>query len=273
MLVVFSDLDGTLLDAQSYDFSPAAPALAALARLRIPLVLVSSKTRAEMEYWRSRLANTHPFVVENGGAVYVPEGSFPFPLERALRREGYEVLELGRPYRELVAALEQAAAETGTRVLAFHRMTLGQVRRRTGLPLALARRAKEREYDEPFEVVGGGAVEALLQALQERGLRWTRGGRFYHVMGDNDKAAAVRILADAYRRAHGEVRTVGLGDAWNDLDFLRLMDMPVIVAGPAASGMQAALPRARVTRQPGPAGWNEAVLDAIARHGASEMVP
>ncbi|MGB9606864.1 MAG: hypothetical protein ACPL88_13400, partial [Bryobacteraceae bacterium] len=55
VLAVFSDLDGTLLDTARYDFTPALPALAALRRHGFPLVLVSSKTRAEMEYWRRRL--------------------------------------------------------------------------------------------------------------------------------------------------------------------------------------------------------------------------
>ncbi len=273
VLVVFSDLDGTLLDPASYDFSPAAPALEALARRRIPLVLVSSKTRAEMEHWRRRLENAHPFVVENGGAVYVPQGYFPFALQGAVKREGYEVLELGRPYAELVAALEEAAGQTGTRVMGFHRMTIGQIRRRTRLPLALARLARQREYDEPFEIAGRAPAEPLLKALEQSGLRWTRGGRFYHVTGENDKAAAVRALVDAYRRACGEVRTVGLGDAWNDLEYLRLMDIAIIVAGPAAGQMLAALPGARVTPQPGPAGWNQTVLEVLASHGASEMVP
>lgn len=273
MLVVFSDLDGTLLDRETYDFRPAAPALAALACRGIPLVLVSSKTRSEIEYWRRRLGNAHPFVAENGGAAYVPEGYFPFALEGAAGRDGYEVLEFGRPHAELVDALEQAAAETGTRVLGFHRMTMGQIRRRTRLPPALARLAKQREYDEPFEIGAGAQAEPLLRALEQRGLRCSRGGRFYHVTGDNDKAVAVRVLAAAYRRAHGRLHTLGLGDAWGDLEFLRLMDIPVIVAGAAAAEMQAALPGARLTAQPGPAGWNQAVLEVLSAQDGSKMVP
>ena len=54
-LVVFTDLDGTLLRHEDFDWSPAREALAELARRRIPLVIASSKTRAEIEVWRSRL--------------------------------------------------------------------------------------------------------------------------------------------------------------------------------------------------------------------------
>jgi mannosyl-3-phosphoglycerate phosphatase len=69
-LLVFSDLDGTLLDHDTYSFETARPALAELKERGIPLVLATSKTRAETESVRSALGNRHPFVVENGGAVY-----------------------------------------------------------------------------------------------------------------------------------------------------------------------------------------------------------
>ena len=46
-VVVFTDLDGTLMDHDSYDVAPAKPALDALAARSIPVVPVTSKTRAE----------------------------------------------------------------------------------------------------------------------------------------------------------------------------------------------------------------------------------
>jgi hypothetical protein len=68
----------------------------------------------------------------------------------------------GQPYAELVKALDEAAAETETPVLGFYRMTVGQIRRRTALPLTLARLAKQREYDEPFEIRGTARPDPLL---------------------------------------------------------------------------------------------------------------
>ncbi len=273
MLVIFSDLDGTLLDHNNYQWRPAEPALRALDERGIPLVLVSSKTRAEIEFWRRQFANRHPFVVENGGAVFIPEGYFPFRLPGALERHGYQVVELGRPYWELVSALQEAAAEARARVLGFHRMTVGQVRRRSGLPLAQARLAKEREYDEPFEILGLTPPGPLLAAIERRGLRWTRGGRFYHILGNNDKAAAVERLIEAYRRQHGEIRTAGLGDGWNDVSFLRLMEIPIVMRSPLAPEIQAVLNRARITSLPGPEGWCEAVLSLLGSEASSEVVP
>jgi len=72
--VVFTDLDGTLLDHSSYSFEAARPALEGLRARRIPVVPCTSKTRAEVEEIRTRLRNRDPFVVENGGAALIPAG-------------------------------------------------------------------------------------------------------------------------------------------------------------------------------------------------------
>lgn len=55
-LLIFTDLDGTLLDHESYDFTPARPMLARLAAMRAPVVLASSKTAAEIAEWQQGLA-------------------------------------------------------------------------------------------------------------------------------------------------------------------------------------------------------------------------
>jgi mannosyl-3-phosphoglycerate phosphatase len=135
MQVIFSDLDGTLLHPQSYSFEAAEPALSVLRQQHFPLVLCTSKTRAEVELWRERLGTPHPFIVENGGAAYVPAGYFPFAIDQAVQRDGYEVIEFGTPYAELVLALQDAAGETGCEALGFNQMSLADISLRTALPV------------------------------------------------------------------------------------------------------------------------------------------
>ena len=100
-LLVFSDLDATLLDHSTYSFAAAGPALLELKERGIPLILCTSKTRAETEVHRRALGNTHPFIIENGGAVYVPESYFAFPAPVGRISRGYEVIEFGTPYEKL----------------------------------------------------------------------------------------------------------------------------------------------------------------------------
>jgi mannosyl-3-phosphoglycerate phosphatase len=123
MKLVFTELDGTLLDHQTYSWDPARSALALLSRHKIPWMIVTSKTRAEVEVLRTELGNEHPFIVENGGAAFVPKGYFGFPLAHAVARDGYDVLEWGTSYQHVVNDLRDASRLSGCRLRGFHDMT------------------------------------------------------------------------------------------------------------------------------------------------------
>jgi mannosyl-3-phosphoglycerate phosphatase len=272
MLIVFTDLDGTLLDHKSYSFDAARPALALLKDMGIPLVLVTSKTRAEVEVWRERLDNHDPFIVENGGALYMPRNYFPLTLQAPAHRDGYAVIEFGAPYNELVETLRAASSESQCRVIGFHDMSIQEVSLRCGISMDLAVLAKRREYDEPFEVLDPCA-DQLLKCIESRKKQWTRGGRFYHILGANDKSHCVRLLTHFYQRAFGEVSTVGLGDGLNDARFLKAVDIPIVIKSAESSRLLAKVPRARLSDIPGSEGWNLAVMEILQNHGNRKVEP
>jgi len=263
MKIVFTDLDGTLLDTRTYSYDAAQPALDLLRRKNIPLVICTSKTRAEVELWRTRLGIHHPFIVENGAAVYLPKDYFPFRIPNVRQRDGYTVIEYGAPYPELVADLKAASRESGCDVLGFNDMSVAELALRSLLPVHQAELAKRREYDEAFEVLSSGTYR-LLEAIERRGRKWTRGDRFYHITGNNDKAVAVSALSALYRKALGDVQTIGVGDGWNDVGFLASVDIPVLVRSRYDAAIKRAEPRCRVTEAPGPHGWNHAMLELLA---------
>ncbi|WP_447975056.1 HAD-IIB family hydrolase [Nitrospira sp. Kam-Ns4a] len=268
-LIVFTDLDGTLLDAATYTFDAAQEALDALRARAVPLILVSSKTRAETEPLRHRLGLADPFVVENGGAVFIPTGYFPFPVPWAEVRGTFQVIELGTPYARLRAALKEIGQALGCQLRGFGDLSLDEIAAVTGLPSHEAGLAKQREYDEPFLFEGPPALADAVRGLAEaRGLRCTKGGRFYHLMGASDKGKACRALIDCYWQvAAGQGQplvTVALGDSVNDLAMLALVDRPVLVRRPDgghAGDIQ--LPGVMRTTGIGPAGWSEAILDLL----------
>ncbi|HKQ32701.1 MAG TPA: HAD hydrolase family protein, partial [Thermodesulfobacteriota bacterium] len=103
--VVYTDLDGTLLDHHTYSFDKAVPALRLLESEGVPLIINSSKTRPEIERYRSLLGNTHPFVTENGGGIFIPENYFSRSPVCDKRSDGYCIVELGAPREELKAVL------------------------------------------------------------------------------------------------------------------------------------------------------------------------
>ena len=270
-LVVFTDLDGSLLDHESYSFAPAAEALALLAAQGIPLVLCSSKTRAEIEILQQDLGVAHPFLSENGGALFLPRRYFPFLISDGRSIAGYQAIEFGLPYYRLVETLHRVASDLDIPVVGFSDMSTEEVAKDCKLPLMTARLAKLREYDEPFRILDSGLADRsrLFKALHRAGLRCTRGGRYHHLTGVTDKGLGVRTLKSLYRQAWGKVVAVGLGDGLNDLSLLQEADIPIVVQNPAndaATRLLRKVPTARLTSLPGPQGWNETILEVVNQH-------
>jgi mannosyl-3-phosphoglycerate phosphatase len=260
-LLVITDLDGTLLDSRSYSFAAARPALALVKQQGIPLILCSSKTRAEIEVYRERLESADPFIAENGGGVYVPAGYFPFRAGDE-ERDGYQVISLGLRYPEVRRRLAAIRDRLGIAIRGFGDMRVEEVAALTGLTLEEAGLARQRDFTEPF-IFTGPKDERLLREIAADGLRWTQ-GEFYHAMGDHDKGKAVAILRELYERQGGSVTIVGIGDSLNDVEFLRAADRPVLVR--KESGRHDAridIPGILRTDGIGPAGWNEAVLELL----------
>ena len=251
-LVVFSDLDGTLLDHVTYDWGPARPALAELARIGAPVVLSSSKTAAEIIPLQTQMGLTgHLAICENGCGLIGAGQAAGTGRHAALR------LELDR----LPPALRQ-----GFR--GFTDMDLSEVMDLTGLSRDDAERAKVRDFSEPGLWLGDEAGRlAFLDALQMRGLRARQGGRFLTLSFGGTKADRMAEVIAHYRPE----RTIALGDAPNDIEMLEAADIGVIVHNPHHSP----LPRlhgedtGRIIRtdRPGPTGWNKAVLALLDRLG------
>ena len=257
--VVVTDLDGCLLEAGSQGLEKARPALDALKRRRIPLVLCSGRTRAEIEPLRADLGLDTPYVFENGGGIVIPSGAW---WSRAARRDGGPLLvRLGVPLRDLARALMEIAKEAGARLRGLSRLSPREAADLTGLPEAELERARRLEHDEPF-VLESGSEEVVRRAAERRGLRVTNGGRFHHLTGAVDKGKAVRQLLTLL----GPGASLGLGDADNAVSLLQAVDRPVLVPRPGGGfdpTLASAFPYADRAPAPGPEGWNEAVLQAV----------
>ena len=262
--VVFTDLDGTLLDHSSYSFEAARPALEDLRARRIPVVFCTSKTRAEVEEIRPRLRNHDPFVVENGGAALIPAGYFPFAVPAGRKSRRYTVIEFGVPYATLRQALSRIRTEIGGGLRGFGDMTAEEVARLCNFSRREAELAQSREYDEPVVIEGKVTAGDFTAAAARLGLRTIRGARFFHLTGENHKGRAVRALRALYDRDRGPVRTIGLGDSLNDLPLLESVDVPVLVQKPdCAYDPDITLPGLVRAPGAGPAGWNAAVRELI----------
>lgn len=261
-LLVVTDLDGTLLDHDTYSWAAAYNTLKRLKRLQIPVVINTSKTADEVISLQQDMGLDSPFIVENGSAVYWRQNT-DLPLNGEAIVPGYCGKILGETRAWLVAQLREIRTQCNWKFEGFKDWSIEQIMGHTGLSPSAARRAQARGYSEP--ILWRDTQEQLLgfqQLLRERGMSLLKGGRFYHVLGQCDKGSAMTWLGAQLEPVWGRPPVVlALGDSGNDLDMLKLAQWPVLVKSPKHNFPE--LPQAAAdvyyTDAYGPEGWKEAV--------------
>ncbi len=261
--VLFTDLDGTLLDPSDYSYDVALPVLGALKREDVPVVFCTAKTLAESEYYREELGIKDPFIVENGGAIFIPHGYFSFEFSHTVEMGDYSVIELGARYEELRRALEEIRAETGLKIIGFGDMSVDELVEEAKLSREKAKLAKDKLYNESFIFDESEDKEAILiEKVEEKGFSLTHGGRYYNIHGRGaSKGKAVRILTELFREEYGAVKTIGIGDSRNDIPMLEAVEQPAVVKRRDGTWLElpSALRNLYKAKGEGPEGWIEVV--------------
>lgn len=249
-LLVFSDLDGTLLSHADYRWDAAKPALQALRRIGAGVVLASSKTAPELLALRADLGlEDWPLIVENGAGL-LPAHSVNLP-----NRSQYHAL------RQILVDLPR---ELCAPFRGFGDMTSIEISDLTGLDPDAATRAAERAFSEPGIWSGPDASrDAFLRALGAKGVTAHQGGRFLTLSFGQTKADQMAAIIAKY----APNQTVALGDAPNDIEMLNAAGTGIIVANPQGNPLPALEGErsGRIIRTdlPGPEGWNAAMLDLL----------
>lgn len=234
--LIFTDLDGSLLDHHSYSFKPAAKMLGELEQRGIPVIPITSKTMAELLPLRKQLNNRHPFIVENGAAIYVPEGYFSQQPENSTSTEGYWVIENAAPRSVWQQLLHSATIE-----FSGHYQTFDSVYRQhgaegiaelTGLNSKAATLANKREFSEPVHWTGTAASKKeFIKKMQSLGATVLQGGRFLNIGGDTDKGRALLQLERLYlqQAQQASCQTLAIGDSGNDISMLEQASTALII--------------------------------------------
>jgi mannosyl-3-phosphoglycerate phosphatase len=262
--LIFTDLDGTFLDGRTYSWARSVRALELALETGWRVVFCSSKTAAEIRALLVEMGFALPFISENGGGVFLPRHWLSSSTPQFRGPAEWSGISLGASYELLTRELAAIARAAGVHIRGFADMPAEEIAQTCGLALRQAQLAKERQFDEPFLILDGDSEAAakLGAMLHVRGLRLTRGGRFYHVTGPHDKGKAMRVLNRLIRSRHGALWTVGIGDSLNDLPMLAEVDVPVLVQAPDGryeEAIIARIPRVLCVPAPGPRAWTMAV--------------
>ncbi|MBH0063204.1 HAD-IIB family hydrolase [Pseudoalteromonas sp. NZS71] len=260
--IIFTDLDGTLLDHADYNTNNISELLQQLQNAHIPVVFNTSKTFCEVIELKNDLNIQQPFIVENGAAVFIPEDYFELKPIGCKKVGAYWCYAMAKPLASLLSDLNTLKADYKAHYKLFSDLSSEQISELTGLSDAQARRAQTRDYSDPLYWYGNDELlTAFVNDVEALGYDIKIGGRFIHIAKNTDKSAAQQWLVKQFTHHFRKPLTViALGDSDNDKQMLEHANIAIIIANPASKKpVKLSHNKARYSQSPAPLGWIEEI--------------
>lgn len=264
MVLIFTDLDGTLLNQNDYRYDAALPTIKKLQKAQIPIIPVTSKTKAEVAFLCEEIGLNAPFITENGSAIFMRANEQCFILPTQKTPDNYYYHMLGFNYEQARVILKQMSATLQTNLVGFGDLSVEEICQLTGLSIAEGNLAKTRDFTEPFLTPKNISPDLLRETASLYQCDIVVGDRFSHLISENSgKGNAVKWLLKNYKFVTDKTITIGLGNSPNDLSLLENVDIPIII--PGLKGVHSGLQNRDwlVAEAPGCVGWEITLSQVI----------
>ena len=256
-ILIFTDLDGSLLNRETFDFSSIKNFIKNLLSKDIFIIPNSSKTAKEIINFMLELGEKLPYIAENGSAIHDLDLINPnFPEKITLSRELSEISEIFENKVPLSLKLKCNFLKD---------LKKKQQIEILGLPVNKIKYAINREYTIPFKFEGNKSQkEKLYKCVQSAGLSLQEGGRVINLCDKVSKALAMKKVVKVLNKVTNEkLITVGVGDNYNDLDMLRYSDVPCLVFNDKFTLDKININNCLISNKSAPDGWEEVVKLAL----------
>ena len=256
-VIIFTDLDGTLLDRDTFKFDTILSYIKDLILKDVYIIPNSSKTRQEIENFNQELDENLSFVVENGAAIHnlnLINSSFP------------EKISLSREINEIIKIFEKKISNKfKSKCKYIKNLSVDKQMKVLGLPKEKIKSALNREYSMPLVYEGSKSDKMeLFKSVNDIGLSLQEGGRVINLCDKVSKYQAMKNVVKVFKKITKEkLVTIGVGDNFNDLEMLKNSDIPCLVFNDKFTLEKININNCLVSKKPAPEGWVEVVKLAL----------
>ena len=265
--IIFTDLDGTFIDFETYSPKIATPMARDIANRGVPIAFCSSKTIEEQLVLMDAIGLTFPCIVENGAGIYIPDSTGILEdLPAKQIKGGGRLIGLGESSEFIRRQIGSISNALDIDLKPYHEFSDNELSRITGLDEEGARRARNRDFSETLTAsLDAETWSNVNAALQPIGLHCLSGGRFHTVTSiDCNKGRALKIVVDGFEAmTEDRWHSIAIGDSANDFDMLDSVDHPYLVQTPKGDWNEMGVDNLKRISAIGPDGWVLAVKDAL----------
>ena len=257
-ILIFTDLDGSLLHRDNFKFDEIKDYLNLLISKGIFIITNTSKTEKEILEFHNELGSNLPYISENGAAIKGLD-----LLNSNLPKE----LILSREKDNLIKIFEKSVPEN----LQIKCKWLSKMNKKEqslifGLEDKKLKMALDRKYTIPFIFEGNKSEKnELVKIVKNKDLALQEGGRVINLTDKINKAKALQVFVRFFKKNNKKVKTIAVGDNYNDLDMLKTSDFPCLVFNDKFTLDKIPINNLITTNKPSPQGWADVIKIALAK--------
>ena len=257
-VLIFTDLDGTLLHRDTFKFDKIKDYLKQIISNGIYIIPNTSKTETEILEFNKELGLNIPYISENGASI-----------------NGLNLLNKELPQQLILSRDKEALLDIFKKTVSLNlqnkckwlcEMDQNKQSLILGLEYQKLRSALDRKYTIPF-IFDGSKIEKkeLEKNIKNKGLFLQEGGRVIHLTDKVNKAKALQVFVRFFKKNNKNVKTIAVGDNYNDLDMLKTCDFPCLVFNDKFTLDEIPINNLIITNKPSPEGWADVIKMALVK--------
>ena len=262
-IIIFTDLDGSLLHRDTFKFDPIKDYLKSLLNNGIIIIPNSSKTEKEIEKFNEELGVELPYISENGSAIHgLNLINQNFPNKIILSREKEELLKIFNI---------KIPEKLKNKCVQISKISKKEQEKIFGLKDDKLKDALKRKYTLPFLFSGNNSEKnKLLKILSSCSLTLQEGGRVLNLCDNINKIKSMNRVIKILKKTKDKIKTIAVGDNYNDLEMLKNSDVPCLVFNDQFKLYKINIDNLIFSNKPSPEGWADVIKMALEKIGFSD---